>query len=135
VKAPSAEANQKGYRSAIGRARTGLRTTILRGTNEATLSLFHRAYRTLEWKAQSSSWLGSVKLSVKSGIPESRDRHAISPVMPAARIRPDLSRTKSKFSTRSKSERERASTLRSAVLLVRLLGVPQRAHRSRSSYT
>lgn len=31
-----------------------------RGTKETTLSLFQRPYRTLGWKAQSSSWAGSV---------------------------------------------------------------------------
>ena len=74
-----------------------------RGTKETTLSLFQRPYRTLGWKAQSSSWAGSVNERERSGISESRERQAISPVTAPVTNLPSLFRTKSSDSVTSKS--------------------------------
>ena len=78
-----------------------------RGTNDTTRSFFHLAYRTQLWNAQlSSSTLGSVKCSARSGMPLRRDRHESVPAIDAARGVPEGERVNDRVSERSKSVRE-----------------------------
>ena len=76
-----------------------------RGMKLITLSFFHRALRTQGCAAISSSRAGSPKERTRSGIPESFDRQAISPVSVPERTVEVEERITDSVSVTSKSSR------------------------------